>query len=85
MVLLHPYFQLETNKINQRRQFIFLSSPLRFVADMVAWLALVLAERAHFEACLIAALGLQHSIGYGRRGRAAKLTKSLWERPQTIF
>lgn len=51
---------------------------------MVAWLALVLAESAHFEACLVAALGLKHSVGYGRRGRAAKLTKSLRERPQTV-
>lgn len=58
--------------------------PFRFVGDVVAWLALVLAESAHFEACLVAALGLKHSVGYGRRGRAAKLTKSLRERPQTV-
>lgn len=48
---------------------------------MVTWLALVLAERSHFETRLVAALGLQHSIGYRRRGWAAKLTKSLWEGP----
>lgn len=52
---------------------------------MVAWLALVLAERAHFEARLVAALGLQHSVGYRRRGRAAEFTKSLWEGPETVF
>lgn len=52
---------------------------------MVARLALVLAECPHFEACLIAALGLQHGIGYGRRGRAAELAESLGEGPQTIF
>lgn len=61
--------------------YFFLSLPLRFVGDMVAWLALVLAERSHFETRLVAALGLQHSIGYRRRGWAAKLTKSLWEGP----
>lgn len=73
------------NQINQQEPFLFLSLPLRFVGDVVAWLALVLAERAHFETCLIAAFGLQHSIGYGWRGWAAKLTQSLWEGPQTIF
>lgn len=62
-----------------------LSSPLRFIGDVVAWFALVLAERSHFEACLIAALSLQHGVGYGRRGRAAKLTESLGEGPQAVF
>lgn len=52
---------------------------------MVAWLALVLAERAHFEACLVAALGLEHSVGDGRRGRAAKLAEGLREGPQAVF
>lgn len=52
---------------------------------MVAWFALVFAEGSHFEACLIAALGLQYSIGDGGRGRAAEFTKSLREGPQTVF
>ncbi len=34
---------------------------------MVARLALVLAERPNFEACGIAAFGLQNSVGYRRR------------------
>lgn len=59
--------------------------PLRFVGHVVARLALVLAECAHFEACLIAAFGLEHSIGH-RRGRwAAQLAQSLRKRPQTIL
>lgn len=62
------------DRLNQKQLGLFLSLPLRFVGNMVAWLALVLAERSHFEACLVAALGLQHSIGYRRRGWAAKLT-----------
>lgn len=72
---------------NQKNQqlFLFLALPLRFVGDMVAWLALVLAEGAHIEACLIAALGLQHSVRYRRRGWAAKLTKSLREGPEAVF
>lgn len=52
---------------------------------MVAWLALVLAERTHFEACLVAALGLQHGIGYRGRSWAAKLTKGLREGPQSVL
>lgn len=62
-----------------------LSSPLGFIGDVVARFALVLAERSHFEACLVAAFGLQHGVGYGRRGRAAELAESLGEGPQTVF
>lgn len=52
---------------------------------MVAWPAQVLAERAHCEACVVTALGLQHSVGYRRRSWAAELTEGLREGPQTIF
>lgn len=52
---------------------------------MVAWLALVFAEGSNFEARLIATLGLQHSIRDRRRGRAAKFTQGLRERPQAVF
>lgn len=52
---------------------------------MVTWPAIVLAERAHFKASVIAALGLQNSIGYDRGGWAAKFTKSLREGPETVF
>lgn len=62
-----------------------LSSPLRFIGDVVARFALVLAERSHFEACLVAAFGLQHGVGHGRRGRAAELAQSLGEGPKTVF
>ena len=59
--------------------------PLGFVGDMVAWPAFVFAERSHFEPCLVAALGLQHSVGYRRRSWAAKLAERLGEGPKTVF
>lgn len=65
--------------------YFFPYLPLRFVGDMIAWLALVFTKCSHFEACLIAAFGLQHSIGYRRRSWTTKLTESLWEGPKTIF
>lgn len=65
--------------------YFFLSLPLRFVGDMIAGLALVFTKRSHFEACLVAAFGLQHSIGYRGRGWTAKLTECLWKGPKTIF
>lgn len=52
---------------------------------MVARLALVLAERPNFEACGIAALSLQDSIGYRRRDRTTQLTQSLGEGPHAIL
>lgn len=64
---------------NPQSQQLLFSLPFGFVCDMVARLALVLAERAHFETGLIAAFSLQHSIGHRRGGRASKLTKGLWE------
>ena len=45
--------------------------PFGLVGNMVARLALVLAEGAHFEASLVAALGHQHGVGYRRRSRTA--------------
>lgn len=60
-------------------------SPLGLVGDMVARLALVLAEGAHFEARVVAALGLQHGVGHMGRSRTAQLTQRLGERPQTIL
>lgn len=63
------------------------SSPLPFglVGNMVARLALVLAQRPHFEAGLVAALGLQHGVGYRGRSRAAQLAERLGEGPQTVL
>lgn len=62
-------------------------SPLGLVCvgHMVARLALVLAERPNFEACGIAAFGLQNSVGYRRRDRTTQLTESLREGPQAIL
>lgn len=54
-------------------------SPLGLVGDMVARLALVLAEGAHFEARVVAALGLQHGVGHVGWGRTAQLTQCLRE------
>lgn len=59
--------------------------PFRLVGNVVARLALVLAEGPHLEAGLVAALGLQHGVGYGGRSRAAQLAESLGEGPQTIL
>lgn len=59
--------------------------PLRLVGDVVARLALVLAERPHLEAGLVAALGLQHGVGHRGRSRAAQLAESLGEGPQTVL
>lgn len=63
------------------------SSPLPFglVGNVVARLALVLAEGPHLEAGLVAALGLQHGIGYRGRSRAAQLAERLREGPQTVL
>lgn len=58
---------------------------LVYVGHMVARLALVLAERPNFEACGIAAFGLQDSVGYRRRDRTAQLTQSLGEGPHAIL
>lgn len=52
---------------------------------MVARLALVLAERPNFEACGIAAFGLQDSVGYRWRDRTTQLTQSFGERPHAIL
>lgn len=64
--------------------FVF-SLPLWLVGNVVAWPALVLAERANFEPGLIASLGLQHGVGHWGRGRAAELTQGLREGPQAIL
>lgn len=58
---------------------------LVYVGHMVARLAFVLAERPNFEACCIAAFGLQDSVGYRRRDRTAQLTQSFGERPHAIL
>lgn len=59
--------------------------PLGFVGDVIARPALVLAQRSHLQAGLIAALRLQHGVGHRGRGRTAKLTQGFWEGPQTVF
>lgn len=65
--------------------FAYVCAPLWLVGHMVSWFAFVFAEGAHFETCLIAAFGLQHGVGHGRRHRTAELTQSFWERPQTVL
>lgn len=60
---------------------LLLPLPLGFVGDVIAWPALVFAQRSHLEAGLVAALRLQHGVLHGGRGRTAELAEGFWEGP----
>lgn len=59
--------------------------PLGFVGDMIAWPALIFAQRSHLETGLVAALRLQHCVRHRGRGWTAELAEGFWEGPETVF